>query len=305
MTELKNVTRYYLYEVNDTKFHAKVTYRLIKDRYGKMCQYGHGHIQTLDDSFRCAISYGYENKISIDQINYESKCDFNTFFKENHPKKLAIYILGCLQFMVRMSPESEKIEVHDTLNIDLGPEGDGYYRFYNLNNFSYAFYGESYFEKYFKAQGKRWSHKDLNKLNEKPHPFNLIFLGFGSCRIDIEEYIKFLETLVEKYSTTKDFLASFSPENYKGNDFFKDSYIWLTSYVMEVYDKLYKIHIPTRKIWDSKKLIQNVISSDKPLLDSYISDYFYNFNKEASPNNIVIQHDMVYGDCVGTCYDSD
>ena len=304
MSILIDVTRYYLYEVNDIKFHATVTYKKYRNWENKIEYCGTGKIQTLDDTFRCLISYGYGKQLTLQQLNYESKCDFNTFFKENHIKKLATYLLGCFQFMVRMSPESDEIKTYINFNIDLGPEEDGYYRHYNLDNFTFAFYGKNFLEKYFGATGKR-STTYLHYLEEKPDLQNIISsIYFGRGNVDIFYYINLIEPLIGIYSTTKELLASFSSENYKGKDFFKDSLIWLPSYIAYQSVSLCDLSINTRNIWNTQKIIKNVVSSDTPLYDTLVNDKFYHFDKKkSSPNNIVIMNDIVYGDCLGTYSD--
>jgi len=293
MIKEMNITRYYLYEVNDTKFHATVKYIKYKNDKDKPVHYGYGDIHTLDDTFRCNLWYNYD-KITLTHINYESKCDFNTFFKEDHSKKLATYILGCFQFMIRMSPESEKISINVELNMDLGPQDKGYYRFYNLNSFIYAFYNKIYFEKYFNAS---FINNEKINLENKPDMYEL--LSWYVNYMDFDYFIKEVEPQMKLYSTTKDFLASFSPENYKGKDLFKDTYIWLTCYLKDIhFSSSRNTIIPTRDIWKINKIIKNVIQSDVPLCDLIIKDFSY-FNKDGSLDNILLKSTMVYGDCVG------
>ena len=296
-----DVTRYYLYEVNDIKFHATVTYKKYRNRENKIVYCGTGKIQTLDDTFRCLILYGSEKQLTIQQLNYESKCDFNTFFKENHIKKLATYLLGCFQFMIRMSPESEKINSYVKFNIDLGPENGANFKYYNLDNFTYAFYGKTFLEKYFGATGHRTT-RDLHYLEGKPN-LHLFVTYYGNNDIDPYYYCDLLKPQLDIYSTIKEFLASFSSENYKGKDFFKDSFVWLPSYIGYICVSLHDLSIPTRNIWNTQKIIKNVVSSDTPLHDNLVNDNFYHFNKKSSPTNIIITNDITYGDCLGTYSD--
>jgi len=296
-----DVKRYYLYEVNDIKFHATVTYKKYKNRENKLEYSGTGLIQTLDDTFRCMITYESGKKLNIYQLNYESKCDFNTFFKENHSKKLATYLLGCFQFMVRMSPESEKINSYVKFNIDLGPENGKNYKHYNLDNFIFAFYGKSFLEKYFGATGDR-TISDLHYLEKKPD-IDLFVTYYGNDDIDPYYYFDLLKPLIDIHPKRKDFLASFSSENYKGKDFFKDSFIWLPSYIAYLSVSLCDLSIPTRNIWNTQKIIKNVVSSDTPLHDKLVNDTFYHFDKKSSPTNIIITNDITYGDCLGTYSD--
>jgi hypothetical protein len=294
----KEITQYYLFEINDTKFHATVAYRKYINKDKSVEHYGNGEIQTFDDTFRCRITYGYQNRLTVDQVNYESKCDFNTFFKENHPKKLGKYLLGCLQFMIRMSPESDKIVFHNTLNMDIGPENGAYYRFYNLNNFMFAFYNKNFFEKYLDIPVE----KNISMLEEKVDPYKL--LSWYEHYMDMEYFKKEIDPLCKQYKTTREFLASFSPENYKRSDIFKDTHIWLSCYIKDLRIDGYEYpSTSTSSIWKTKKVYSDIISSDTPLHDPIVIDDFYWFNKEGSQNNVVITHNMVYGDCLGTMSD--
>jgi hypothetical protein len=299
----KDITQYYLFEIDNTKFHATVKYRSYRDDKGKIEHHGHANIQTLDDTFRCQIAYGHKNQLVVQQVNYESKTDFNTFFNEDHPKKLAHYLLGCLQFMVRMSPESLSIVVYESFNMDIGPQNDGYYRFYNLNNFSFAFYNKYFIEKYFNLNIER-SKELIDILEEKADPHKL--LSWYCVYMDMEHFEKVIDPQVKKYNTIKEFLASLSPENYKGTDFFKDSYIWLSCYIknLPIHDYNYP-RIPVEYIWKKDKIYTNIISSDKPLHDPIVDNDFYYYDKKGSMKNIVITNQMIYGDFLGTCSDID
>jgi hypothetical protein len=296
-----NTKKYIRYSVISKEFHMYInSYNQVftsKDATEIQLKSTQIYVESYDGDFLVKAFIDHKNHIcELDQIQYAPKCNLTAYFFEHKDLVLFQYLAAILQIVYAEFPGLQTAEMRDELTLRVSERSRRYAYLYlsffiaGLNN------GETWFERYFKAEPVKSMCDDMYALQERNKIFEqkprLQDILFHALAIEYN-WSDFLDIYYDKYEALPN-LRAFVKTFANRRQFDLLTY-WYPAYVRSEYRIPYKFSMDIKKIPGKGPYYKIHEISTTPLIVNEWNEYkFYSGpSLVGTDEEIVIKNEMV------------